>query len=468
LAEESRGALRREVLALRKENAALREQVAVIPALRRQIADLQALVEKLQARIAILEKVSGSGPTSPSGTPAPDDPAPAPKPRGRPRGHRGTSWAKPPKIDETVHVPLHACPDCGGKLTGWRDTQDHVVVDLPAIHVLVRCFRHERGYCPQCQKTVRSPRAPDEPPCGHFGLRLLALLTELRTKAGLSYAKLAALLATWGLKTSAGALAQAAERVAQWLTPAHQRLLAKIRDAPVVHADETSWPVNGRNGWSWTFADKDTTVYVNEPTRGAVVVREVLGDDPDRVLVSDFYGVYTGRSERHQYCWAHLLREAREVAAVGGRVAVQLRETLSALYRRAEIVATSGVPQRVLEREADKLARRLSDLRKGQSRCPGVERLKTRIANHQDSLLTFVRDTAVEPTNNRAERALRPLVLLRKTSGGSRSWDGARTLAVLLSCRESLVRNGRDWLDVLRAHVTPPASRPQLVAIVPT
>jgi len=450
LADESRGALRRELLALRKENAALR-----------------ALIEKLQARIAILEKVSGSGPGTAAGTPAPGESQPAPKPRGRPPGHPGTSWAKPTKVDETIHVPLHGCPDCGGKLTGWRDTQDHVVVDLPEIHTLVRCFRHERGYCPACRKTVRSPRAPDEPPCGHFGLRLLALLTELRTKAGLSYAKLAALLGTWGLATSAGALAQAVERVARWLTPAHQRLLAKIRDAPVAHADETSWPVNGRNGWSWTFADKDTTVYVNEPTRGAVVVREILGDDFDGVLVSDFYGVYTWRSGRHQYCWAHLLREAREVAAVGGRVAVRLRESLGAIFQRAEVVATSGVPQPVREREADKLARRLSDLRKGQSRCTGVERIKTRIANHQDSLLTFVRDAAVEPTNNRAERALRPLVLLRKTSGGSRSWDGARALAVLLSCRQSLVRHGRDWLDVLRAHVTPPASRAQLVAIVP-
>lgn len=254
--------------------------------------------------------------------------------------------------------------------------------------------------------------------------------------------------------------------MAQWLTPAHQRLLAKIRDAPVTHADETSWPVNGCNGWSWVFADKDTTVYVNEPTRGAVVVRSVLGDAFEGVLVSDFYGVYTCRAGRHQYCWAHLLREAREVGAVGGPVAVRLRETLVALYRRAEVVATSGVSAPVREREADKLSARLSNLRKGASRCAGVDRIKKQIATFQGHLLTFVRDPAVEPTNNRAERALRPLVLLRKTSGGSRSWDGARALAVLLSCRESLVRHGRDWLTVLRDHVTSPASRPQLVALV--
>lgn len=182
MAEESRGTLRREVLALRKENAALREQVAVIPVLRRQIADLQVLVEKLQARIAILEKVSGSGPSAqPGAAPAVETPA-ARKPHGRPPGHPGTSWTKPGKVDETIPIPLVACPECGGKLTDWRDTRDHVVVDLPAIHRLVRCFRHERGDCPACQKTVRSPRAADEPPCGHFGLRLLALLTELRTK----------------------------------------------------------------------------------------------------------------------------------------------------------------------------------------------------------------------------------------------------------------------------------------------
>jgi transposase len=449
VADESREALRREVLALRKENAALR-----------------ALVEKLQARIAILEKVSGSGPAAPSGTPPAGETKPAPKPRGRPPGRQGTSWTKPSKIDETVQVPLHACPDCGGKLTDWRDIQDHIVVDLPAIAAIVRCFRHERGYCPHCKQTVRSPRAPDEPPCGHFGLRLLALVTELRTRAGLSYAKLAALLKTWGVPTSAGALAKAVERVAQWLTPAHRELLAKIRDAPVAHADETSWPVNGRNGWSWVFTDRDTTVYVNEPTRGKQVAREVLGDDFGGVLVTDFYAVYTSRSGRHQYCWAHLLREAREVAALGDPVAVRLCEALGAIYHDAEIVATSGVSRAVREREAAKLARRLSNLRKGSSRCPGVERLKNRLARFQEPLLTFVLDPAVEPTNNRAERAVRPMVLLRKTTGGSRSWDGARALAVLASCRQSLVHGGREWLDVLRAHVTSPAARPQLVSIV--
>lgn len=463
MADESRGALRREVLALRKENAALKRQNA---ALTRQLADQQALIDKLQARIAILEKVSGSGPAAPSGPPPAGEPKPAPRKRGRPPGHSGTSWTRPPKVDETIPLPLHACPECGGELTGWRDTQDHVVVDLPAIAVQVRCFQHERGYCPRCRKTVRSPRAPDEPPSGHLGLRLLALLTELRTKAGLSYAKLAALLAGWGLKTSPGALSKAVVRVAEWLTPAHQELLAKIRDGPVKHADETSWPVNGRNGWSWVFLDGTTTAYVTEPTRGKAVAQAVLGEDPGGVLVSDFYGVYAWRRGQHQYCWAHLLREAREVAAVGGPVAVRLRETLTALYREAEIAATSGASQAVRERQADRLAARLSDLRKGKSRCAGVEKLKTRIANFQDHLLTFVREPSVEPTNNRAERALRPLVLLRKTSGGSRSWDGARALAVLLSCRQSLVHGGQQWLDVLRAHVTPPAARSPLVALV--
>jgi hypothetical protein len=462
LAEESRGALRREVLALRKENAALR----------RQVSDQQALIEKLQSRIAILEKVTGSGPSSLPPAPAPKSASapPQPKPRGRPPGHSGTSWTKPGRIDEVIKLPLVNCPECGGGLTDWRDHQDHIVVDLPAIRAIVRCFRHERGYCPHCRKTVRSPLATDEPPQGHLGLRLLSLMTELRTKAGISYHKLAALLSAWGCKLSAGTLAGGYRRVATWLVDKHRELLAAIRDGPVKHADETSWPVNGRNGWAWAFVCGKTTVYVNEPTRSGAVPRAVLGPDPDGVLVTDFYAAYPGLSCAHQYCWRHLLSECKEVAAEGDKVAIHLREELGAIYRRAELLAVSQtmLSAAELERQIGRIAQRLSHLRQGSSRCRGVERIKNRIAKYQEQLLTFLRHPDVEPTNNRAERAIRPLVIVRKMSGGSRSWDGARALAILASCQQSLATTSEDWLNLLRAHVRASASRVTLPSVLDT
>ena len=122
----------------------------------------------------------------------------------------------------------------------------------------------------------------------------------------------------------------------------------------------------------------------------------------------------------------------------------------------------------VREREAAKIQRRLSALRQGSSRCPGVERIKNRIARHQDDLLTFLTHPEGAPTNNLAERALRPIVLVRKTTGGSRSWDGARTLAVLASCQRSLARTAHDWLGLIRAHACQPASRTRLVSVLAT
>jgi hypothetical protein len=185
LADETRAAWRRERRVLLKANESLRQENA---ALRRRVEDQQALIEKLQARIAVLEKLSGAGPgTPPAATPAPEPEGdPGPKPRGRPKGHPGTSWSVPDGPAELVELPLAGCPECGGELTEWRDTQDHVVVDLPPITPVVRCYRHERGYCPRCRKTVRSPRAADEPPHGHLGVRLLGLVTELRTRSGMS------------------------------------------------------------------------------------------------------------------------------------------------------------------------------------------------------------------------------------------------------------------------------------------
>jgi transposase len=419
-----------------------------------------ALVAKQQARIEILEKASGSGPSGPPMSQPAVEPQAERKPRGRPPGHPGTSWSVPAVEPEVVDLKLSRCPDCGGRLSPLIDVQEHTVIDLPErIGPMVTKYRHERRYCARCKRTVRAPRAPDEPPQGHFGIRLLSRIAEWKTQVGIPFTKIHALLGSvFGVAIPRSTLPGIVQRVGRWLLPVHRRLIEAVKAAPVKHADETTWPVNGKNGWAWLFATKDISVFVMEPTRAAVVPKRVFGGHIAGTLVSDDYGVYLDLADERQSCWAHLLRESDEVAAVSrSPVAIQLRERLHDIFQDAEIVsaASEALAPEVLEREIARIDRRLGDLCKGRSNVAAVEHLKNRIARQRRALLTFLRRPGVEPTNNLGERRIRKLVLVRKVSGGSRSWDGARAHGTLASCLDSLGHLKTTFVDLVRRHTTP-------------
>ena len=443
-------------------------------AARARVKDLEALVGRLVARVQILERQLGekSGPPSEPPASGADPAAPAPKPRGRPEGHPGTSWSMPAVEPTVVCLPIKECPDCGGHLSKWRDWQDHVVVDIPEpTPATVTNFRHERGYCARCRKTVRSPRAPDEPPRGHLGVRLLGLAAELKSGFGLPFTKVSSLLKRlWDVEIPRSTLPSLVQRVGEWLKPARDELLAVVKAAPVKHADETSWPVSGKNGWAWAFATDEVAVFLMEPTRSGKVPQAVLGKDVGSVLVRDEYSGYAKLPHEVQTCWAHLLREAKIAAALKpSPSAIAVRTRLKQIFGEAEIVAQARetlTPQ-PLEREIERIDRMLIDVCRWRTRSDEMRHVQKRVARSRRELLTFLRRPGVDPTNNRGERVIRPLVLVRKVSGGSRSWVGARVHGTNASCIQSLKHFGVSFIDLVRRHVTLPERRTQLASVLP-
>jgi transposase len=64
---------------------------------------------------------------------------------------------------------------------------------------------------------------------------------------------------------------------------------------------------------------------------------------------------------------------------------------------------------------------------------------------------TFVRHPGVEPTDNTAERAIRPEVLWRKGSFGIQSAEGARFVEAMMKVVATLKQQHRHVLDYLTA-----------------
>jgi hypothetical protein len=221
--------------------------------------------------------------------------------------------------------------------------------------------------------------------------------------------------------------------------PAYAALLAEARASPVVHLDETSWRENGRTGWVWTMTTPTVRLFQYSRSRAGAVARRLLGEDGATAVVSDFFGAYNDLEQGQQRCWAHLLRDIHELVAQhpDTQGVSAWAAAVRALYDRAVAWAaeatTAGTRSILRERARDRFQAELVALCRAQPTGAPQAVLCARIERYQAELFTFVADPAVPPTNNAAERALRPLVIARKISGGTRSEGGSQTRMVLQS-----------------------------------
>ena len=242
------------------------------------------------------------------------------------------------------------------------------------------------------------------------------------------------LRALHGLELSEGAIVAALRRVARAGQGTVQQILTAIRASPHVHADETGLREDGANGYLWSFSTPTERYYVRGG-RNKEVVDAVLGPTFGGVLSSDFYAAYDHYDGPHQRCWGHLLRDSHELVkhhpSDGGlrEWATQVHGVYDRARRyRAARPATRERAQRRFEAELLALCTPYVDAAAEQ--VPQAV-LCRRIRKYLPELFTFVAEPAVDSTNNAAERSIRPVVVQRKISGGTRSPAGTDTFTTL-------------------------------------
>ena len=416
------------------------------------IGEQQALIAQLRGRIEVLEGQAKPG--GPKGMPGnkPQSRRKAPKEKG-PRKTRRHGFARR-RMTPTHRVDhaMDTCPDCGAGLFGGWVQRTREVIDIPVAPVQVTEHRSIARTCPTC----RQRRVPQADPAGvtlgrqRLGLNLLSLIASLREAGRLPFRTI-----QWYLKTvhqlslSIGAIARVIDQVAQRGQPAVAGVLGRIRASPVVHADETGWRQDGLNGYVWTFSTPTERYFLKE------VVDEVLDESFSGVLVSDFYAAYHHYPGVKQRCWAHLLREIHDLKALYPEDAKLARwaAAVHRIYTQAKAFIHPREKQRRLAQR--RLEEKLLACSRPYLQDPSAvhRKLCRRIETFIKELFVFVADPAVPADNNAAERSLRPLVISRKISGGTRSEQGtdskmtlaslfgtwhANGLNPLLACREML------------------------------
>jgi hypothetical protein len=259
----------------------------------------------------------------------------------------------------------------------------------------------------------------------------------------------------------------------RWLEGQYDRLKALVRLSPVVHMDETSWRVDGRNHWLWTMLSKDQTIFHIAKSRGNKVAKELLGEVFSGTLVSDFYGAYNNLDCAKQKCLAHLLRDLKETGEkhpsfAGSFFSQRAKRLVKEMFLLKKRQAS--LEPVVYQSRGRKLERRVLELGRWGGGPSGVEdgvavmgvgwedphvrRLSKRLRRYGPELTCFLWSEQVDPTNNAAERALRPAVIARKISGGSRSERGAKAGTVLLSIFRSAQQQRCPLLETIKTLLT--------------
>jgi transposase len=434
--------------------------------------ELEALLLQALERIAALEKENallrggGTGPasgcsgSSPAAKVVPSFVKPnraKRDPKDRKRRSQGHSRSYSAPTEVVVHA-LETCLDCGRRLEGGSLHRIREVIDLPAVPVEVTHHALVGRWCGACRKR----RVPSVDLSGivvgkrRLGVRVMALVSYLRTSCRMPKRSIQRMLgAVYGLHISMGEITELLHAVGRQGRRVYEGLQQSIRSSAYVHADETGWREDGLNGYLWSFSTPDVRYFVYDKSRGHQVPEAELGEDFRGILVSDFYGGYTYHLGEHQRCWVHLARDLHDlkVKHPEDRGVHAWADSVLRVYREA--LAFHGKDRRERVRARERFQACISELARPYARADLPQRvLAQRIERFLPELFTFVEHPEVPSENNAAERSLRPSVIARKISGGTRSPQGSVTTAILMSLFGTWALQGEDGLQACTAMLT--------------
>jgi len=370
----------------------------IIRQLKRENELLKGRIRELEAKLAMYENAHTPPSLKRNGNRKKDQNESGGKKPGQKKGHEGTT--RPPAKPQPVIV-----------------TEYHIA----------------HYTCPHCQKEVVATDAscPKE---GRFGNNTIAQAVLLKYEDRL---------------ISPATILDLTRRAADAVQSVYDAILDRVRNASILHADETSIKVQGQKYWIWVFTTPSETFIVIRKSRGTKVLMEVLTRRFRGIIVCDGWKPYAKFTKRIQRCWAHLLRESKDLADNIAE-AVPLHRALTRLYQKLTDALESDPPPEIREKllhNAQATLKRWINRGYGNEK---VEKLIGKIENGFEYWFTFVTHPGVEPTNNRAERALRELMVQRKIIGTLRNGKGTSIHERIMTVLATWAQQGLNSLQMMR------------------
>jgi transposase len=440
-----------------------------LEALEARVAALEGTVGRLEAAVQHLTEQVQQNSRNSSRPPSSDPPQALGKtsrrepsgrrPGGQP-GHAGHTRALVPveQVDTVVPVKPERCHHCQHPLQGEdAQPQRHQVTEILPIKPVVTEYQLHALVCPVCGEATRAELPPGVP-TGGFGPRLQATAALCTGAYHLSKRTTQDLLHDLlGVAVGLGTIAHLEQATNQAVAEPVAEARGAVQSQPAAYVDETGWHEGRQRAWLWTAVTQWVTVFVIRRSRGGHVAQELLGKGFWGWLVTDRWSGYTWYPTwRRQLCWAHLLRDIEAMIARGGRsaeIGEALRVEARKMFHWWHRVRDGTLTPASLRTYMQPIRREVERLLEAGQTCgsPKTEGTCREILKLRQALWTFVRHPEVEPTNNAAERAIRPGVLWRKGSFGTHSPQGSRFVEAMMTVVATLKQQHHHVLDYLAA-----------------
>lgn len=422
-----------------------------------KLMSISAHIRKLEQNILRLSQNSANSSRPPSSDPPGMKKAKkktkSTRRQGGQPGHKGKNRKLLPveAMDKIHDIFPERCELCGSPfvknlINPYAKPVRHQVFDLPVIVPVKQEYRCHSLLC-QCGYSTAA-KFPAHVAQSNFGPRTHAAIAYLASVHRVTRRGIAEIMQSlFGITISTGAICNAAERVSKACVPVVSAIKKYAASALTLNIDETGWKYQGKNRFLWAFVAPRAVLFHVSPSRGAKVLREVLGDSFAGIITSDDHSAYASYQKGlRQLCWAHIIRKLKALEEDRSSphaycFARNMRREIEALFSLWHAFESSGASRAQLLLDTQPIRQRIRDF------CiifrySSDQRVRTRTKRLLDNwphLFTFLKHEGVEPTNNRAERAIRPAVQWRKISFGSQSRIGehfvGRLLTVVRTCQ---------------------------------
>jgi transposase len=421
--------------------------------LARQSPEAQAIIRLLLAKIAELETRLNQSPRNsslppstehPHAKPTPDKPKSKKKRGGQP-GHKKHERALIPseQCQQVIERRPTVCRRCQERLPGDDAAPlRHQVWELPVIRPKVTEYRLHRLTCPGCGATTCGT-LPADVPTGQSGPRLTAFVGLLMGHFRQSKRRAALFLQDLlGFPCCPATTVKMQNQVSAALAEPYEELRRQLAHEPQLNMDETPTKQANAKAWLWTAVAPLFAVFAIFSSRKGTALPKLLGDAFAGVINCDRAKMYW-QARRLQWCWSHLIRDFQaliehpdhQVKRLGHDVMREVKAMFVAWkrYKAKEIDwPTFQTLLQPIRTAIDGYL--LRGVFSGNKRLRGMCQ---ELWRHRDWLWTFVDVQGIEPTNNAAERALRPAVIYRKLSFGTQSEAGSRFVERMLTMSET-------------------------------
>jgi len=425
------------------------ELISIILELRERVAVLENENAELRAKLGI---GGGSNPSTPEWVKA--NRAERRAAERAERKKRKQSFAR--KCDIATREVRHAvenCPDCGRKLSGGWVVSKRQTIEIPQTPIEITDHVLIARTCGVCGKVHIPKLGAADGVIGkcRVGPRLMSLIATLAIAKRMPLRSIQKFLqGLYGVHISLGEIMEILHKVAAFAGQTVQWILRSIRGSPHAHGDETGWREDGINGYLWSLSTPELRYFHFDRSRAGAVAQKLLGLCFGGVLVCDFYGGYNFYDGPIQRCWVHFLRDLKKLAEahLDDENVREWVESVRSLYKVAKKIARRGFIEPVRVKFRQQLEAKLMSVAQPYLKDKSAPQrvLAERIERHLGELFTFVEYPGCPSGNNAAERAIRPAVIARKVSGGTRSENGSRTRTTLMSVFGTWTLQGKDLL----------------------